>query len=170
MHRRTPTPPTTTESPASGLPTVADFVSQWNEASGGTDVPTISASEATELTGDYAGYHLITLSAQVGLLGTLTSPGSGQLEEVLLVWIPGDDDDDSSEFYWESFGVLTQAVSPGITGVETAALERSLGRAPGMPPFATTTSASSRGFDYRLFSQPYDGDDGTIDVSAIAVT
>ena len=160
--------PTTTEGPAPGLPTVADFVSQWNEASAGTDVPTITAAEATELTGQYAGNHLITLSAQIGLLGTLTAPGSGQLDQVVLVWIPGDDD--GSELYWDSFRVLTQAVSPGTTAAETVGLERSLGRAPGMPPFTTTAAASSHGFDYQLFSEPYEGDDGTIEVSAISVT
>ena len=66
--------------------------------------------------------------------------------------------------------MLTQAISPGITAGETAALERSLGRAPGMPPFTTTAAASSHGFDYQLFSEPYEGDDGTVDVSAISVT
>ena len=129
-HRNTETP-ATTDVPATRFPTVTEFVDQWNAATGGTDVPTISADEATELTGDYAGYHLITLSPQVGVLGTLTSPGSGQLDEVLLVWIPGADDDDASDFFWESFAVLTQAISPRITDAETAALEQDLGRAPG---------------------------------------
>jgi hypothetical protein len=39
-----------------------------------------------------------------------------------------------------------------------------------MPPFTTTATATSGGFDYTLFSEPYDSSDGTIDVSAISVT
>ena len=161
----TSAPPTT--NPPQGMPTTSDFVANWNDAATGP-VPTISVDEATELTGTYAGYHLITLSPQVGLVGSLTSPGSGQLAQVLLVWIPGDDDG-SSDFYWDCFNVLTQAVSPGISAEDTASLERDLGRAAGQPPFTTTANASSNGLDYRRFTQHYEGEDETIDVSAISV-
>ena len=166
--------PTTTR-PSQTLPPVTAFIAQWNSATAGTEVPTISAAEATELTGDYAGYYLITLTPtgngsppQVGIVGTLTSPGSGQLAEVLLAWIPGADEG-SGDFYWECFGVLVGTVSPGTTPAETTALESTLGRAPGVPPFTTTASASNDGLDYRSFPVLYSGDAGTVDVSAIAV-
>jgi hypothetical protein len=168
--------PETTTSPPSEFPTVDAFVDQWNEAAADTNVPTINADQAEELTGDYAGYYLITLSPtngdslppQVGLLGTVTSPGSGQLNEVLLVWIPGVDEA-SSDFYWESFGVLTQAMSPGSD--DTARLEAELGREPAVPPFTADADASGSGFDYSAFTQPYeDPDDGEVEVSAISVT
>jgi hypothetical protein len=154
-------------------------VTQWNAAITGTNVPEISESEATELTGDYAGYFLVTLSpvdgpdrpAQVGLVAKMTAPQSGELAQVTLVWIPGDDAT-SSDFYWESFGVLTQAVSPGTTASETADIEDALGKAPGMPPFTTTaTTTSASGNVYSLFSETYISPTaGPIDVSAITVT
>ena len=88
-----------------------------------------------------------------------------------LVWIPGADKT-SSDFYWQSFGVLTQAVTPGTTADETAAIESDLGKAPRTPPFTTTaTTTSTSGNVYSLFSQPYNSPTaGTIDVSAIKVT
>ena len=104
------------------------------------------------------------------MLGQVTSPGSGQLAELLLVWIPGDDDEASSDFYWESFGVLAAAVSPGITADDVAALEDELGREPGMPPFTGTADATSDGIDYRLFARTVDSTAGPVDVSAIEVT
>ena len=107
----------------------------------------------------------------MGLIAQLTAPQSGQLAQVMLVWIPGADET-SSDFYWESFGVLTQAVTPGTTADQTAAIESALGKAPGMPPFTTTaTTTSDSGNVYSLFSQPYDSPTaGPIDVSAISVT
>jgi hypothetical protein len=168
--------PTTTAGETPALPSVAAFVDQWNDAATGTDVPTISRAQAQELTGDYAGYYLIPLTAngstlppQVGLVGTATAPGSGQLEEGMLVWIPGDDDD-SSAFYWDCFGVLVQAISPGATSGEIAALASALGQASDTPPFTGTASASSGGLDYRAFTLPYTGEAGTFDVSAIEVS
>jgi hypothetical protein len=167
--------PTTTAAPSTTLPTTSAFFAQWNDATGGTDVPAISASQATELTGQYAGYYLITLTPegselppQVGLVGTLTSPGSGELAQLLLVWIPGADET-SSDFFWEAFGVLTHAVTPDITADETAALATSLGRAPGRPPFTTAAEATAGGLDYRQSSRTYEGAGGPIDVSGIAV-
>ena len=107
----------------------------------------------------------------MGLLAKLTATGSGQLATVSLVWIPGADET-ASDFYWESFGVLTQAVTPGTTADETQALETSLGKAAGMPPFTTTaTATSTSGNVYSLFSQPYDSPaTGSIDVSVIRVS
>ena len=176
----TDAPATTTTVPAAAaLPTVADFVSQWNSAVARTNVPEISESQATVLTGDYAGYFLVTLApvrgsklpAQVGLIAQLTAPESGQLAKVMLVWIPGADEA-SSDFYWESFGVLTQAVTPGTTADQTAAIESALGKETGMPPFTTSaTTTSDSGNTYSLFSQPYDSATaGPIDVSAISVS
>ena len=151
------------------------FFAQWNDATTGTDVPTISGADATELTGDYAGYYLLTLTAngstlppQVALVGTATAPGSGQLDELMLVWIPGSDED-SSAFYWDCFGVLVQAVSPGATPGEIADLASALGRAPDTPPFTRTAEASSDDLDYRAFTLPYTGEAGTLDVSAIDI-
>ncbi len=155
---------------------MAAFFAQWNEASAGTDVPAISATDARELTGDYAGYYLLTLTAsgdtqppQVGLVGTATAPGSGQLDEVMLVWIPGSDED-SSAFYWECFDVLVRAVSPGATPGEIDDLSSALGRTPDTPPFTRTAEASGGGLDYRAFTLPYTGDSGPLDVSAIEIT
>jgi hypothetical protein len=171
--------PTTTVPAAAPLPAVADFVTQWNAAVKDTNVPTISTDQATELTGQYAGYYLVTLApvkgsklpAQVGLIAKVTAPLSGQLEQVSLVWIPGADEL-ASDFYWEAFGVLTQAVDPTTTPDQTAALETGLGKAPGMPPFTTTASdTSDSGNLYRLFSLPYTpAAGGSIDVSVIAVS
>jgi hypothetical protein len=171
----TDAPPTTVE-PSPSLPTVAAFFDQWNEATAGTDVPTISGVQLEELTGDYAGYYLAPLSPtdddsfppQVGVVGTATSPGSGQLEKLLLVWIPGPDES-SSDFYWKAFGVLVQAVSPGTPTVESEALATTLGEAPGTPPFTTTNSASQRGLDLRTSSIAYTGEAGNLNVSAIEV-
>jgi hypothetical protein len=168
--------PPTTNAPSPSLPTVAAFFDQWNKASAGTDVPTISGAQLTELTGDYAGYYLVPLSPtdddtfppQVGLVGTATSPGSGQLEELLLVWIPGPDES-SSDFYWEAFGVLVQAVSPGTPTAESDALATTLGEAPGTPPFGTTNTASQRGLDFHTMSIAYTGGASNLDVSAIEV-
>jgi hypothetical protein len=168
--------PSTTVDPDPSLPTVAAFFDQWNEASAGTDVPTISGAQLTELTGDYGGYYLVPLTPtdddsfppQVGLVGTATSPGSGQLEGLLLVWIPGPDES-SSDFYWEAFGVLVQAVSPGTPAAESDALATTLGEAPGTPPFGTTNTASQRGLDFHTASIAYTGGAGNFDVSAIEV-
>jgi hypothetical protein len=175
----TAAPTTSTLPAATPLPSVADFVSQWNAAITDTNVPTISTTQATELTGQYEGYFLVTLApvsgnklpAQVGLIAKVTAPGSGQLVQASLVWIPGADET-ASDFYWEAFGVLTQAVDPSTTADQTAALETSLGKAPGMPPFTTTASATTdNGNLYRLSSLPYDSPAaGSIDVSVIAVS
>ena len=158
-----------TTSPQPGLPTPSEFITTWNDTATGTSVPTITAEQAMELTGSYAGHYLITLSPQVGLVGTLTASGSGRLAQLLLVWIPGADDDDSSDFYWESFAVLVQAVSPGTTTEDTATLERNLGRAPGQPPFTSPGSATSGGLEYRSFDDQYEGTDETVEFSAISV-
>jgi hypothetical protein len=167
--------PATTEPPATSLPSVAAFFAQWNSATTGTDVPTISGAQARELTGDYAGYYLLTLRAdgstaspQVGLVGTVTAPGSGQLAEVMLVWIPGSDDD-SNDFYWDCFGVLVQAVDPGASPDEIADLASALGRGPETPPFTRTADVSGGGFDYRALTLPYSGEAGSLEVSAIEV-
>ena len=133
------------------------------------DVPPITAEEATELPGEYAGYHLVTLSSQVGLVGTLTAPGSGQLARVAPGLDPGDDDDEADDLFWQSFGVLVRAVDPGATGGDIESLQRDLGRAPRQPPFTTSSNASSDGFTYRSSTQQYTGGDEPIDVSVIAV-
>ena len=65
--------------------------------------------------------------------------------------------------------MLVQAVSPGSTAADIATLERNLGRARGEPPFTSSSSASSDGFEYRLFTQQYEATDETIEVSAISV-
>jgi hypothetical protein len=168
--------PTTTAGASPTLPSVSAFFAQWNDATTGTDVPTISGVEATELTGDYAGHYLLTLTAtgstlppQVGLIGTATASGSGQLDEVTLVWIPGSDDD-SSAFYWDCFGVLVQAVSPGATADEITDLASALGQAADTPPFTGTADTSGGGLDYRAFTLPYTGKAGTLDVSAIEIS
>ena len=88
---------------------------------------------------------------------------------MLLVWIPGDDDDEASDLFWQSFGVLVRSIDPGADAGDIASLQRDLGRKPGQPPFATTSNASSDGLTYRSSTQPYDGADEPIDVSAIAV-
>ena len=76
----------------------------------------------------------------------------------------------SSDLYWESFAVLVQAVSPGSTAADIATLERNLGRAPrSSRPSPSSSSASSDGFEYRLFTQQYEATDETIEVSAISV-
>jgi hypothetical protein len=175
-------PPATTEAPTTtaganrALPSVATFFAQWNDAAAGTDVPTISSAEARELTGGYAGYYVIpltvsgsTLPPQVGLVGKVTAPGSGQLDEVMLVWIPGSDEG-SSAFYWDCFGVLVQAVSPGAAPDEIADLASALGQAPDTPPFTGTANMSSGGLDYHAFTLPYTGEAGTLDVSAIEIS
>ena len=170
--------PTTTVPAPAAMPSVADFVADWNAGTSGTNVPQISKDQATELTGDYAGYYLVTLTPtnspdlppQVGLLAQVTAPGSGQLAEVMLVWIPGADDAASSDFYWEAFGVLTQTVTPGTTPDETAAIEQSLGKQPGMPPFTTPASTTAGDRSYSLFSQDVDGPNtGPVTISAILV-
>jgi outer membrane biosynthesis protein TonB len=170
----TTTTTTTVASPA--LPSVADFFAEWNDATTGTDVPEISGAQAMELTGQYAGYYLIPLTAngsteppQVGLVGRVSAPGSGQLDVVMLVWIPGSDED-SSTFYWNCFGVLVQAVSPGATPDQITDLATSLGEEHNTPPFAGTTGVTSGGLDYRAFTLPYKGKSGTVDVSVIEVS
>ncbi len=168
--------PDTTLGANTGLPSVATAIERWNEAASGTDVPTISRAEATELTGQYAGYYLIPLTPngsdvqpQVGLVGKATSPGSGQLAVVMLAWIPGSDED-SSAFYWESFGVLVQALDPSATDDEIADLASRLGEAPDTPPFTRDANVSSGGLDYEASTLEYEGEAGTLDVSAIAVS
>jgi hypothetical protein len=153
-------------------------VTNWNASLGTTDVPQISTSQATELTGDFAGYFLVTLTPtgstlepQVGLVAKLTATGSGQLAQVSLVWIPGADPT-SDDFYWESFGVLTQAVTPGTTAAQITTLETALGKAPGTPPFtAPATATSDSGNVYNQLTKPYTPTTGSpIDVSIISVT
>ena len=170
-----PTTTTIGASPAA-LPTVTAFFAQWNEATAGTDVPQISGAQARELTGAYSGYYLIPLKAsgatqppQVGLVGRATAPGSGQLDEVMLVWIPGSDED-SSTFYWNCFSVLVQAVSPGTTPDELTGLASDLGEGPDTPPFTSSVEASSGGLDYRVLILQYTGKTESLDVSAIEIS
>ena len=157
--------PTTTV-PASALPAVADFVSSWNSNASGTKVPSISAGQATELTGQYAGYYLITLSPsggnklppQVGIVAQVTAPGSGQLSQIGLVWITGADDEAQSAFYWEAFEVMVKSASPGISDADIAALEKTMGRAEGVPPFSGPATATAGGLQYnRFLGQPTNG-------------
>jgi hypothetical protein len=152
------------------------FITRWNDATAGTDIPRISGADAMELTGNYAGYYVIPLTPsgsdlppQVGLVGKLTAPRSGQLEKVMLAWMPGPDEN-SSSFYWSCFDLLVRAVSPEATADEIAGLASALGRAPGTPPFTGTTESSSNGLGYRAIVLPYTGEAGDVEVSAIEVT
>ncbi len=156
-----PAPPTT-EGSSSALPSPDDFLAQWNAAAEGTNVPTLSRSQITKIVdGPFAGAFLATLSPtegnkmapQVGLIGTMSTTDPTQIAELLLVYISGPDES-ASDFYWEAFGVLTQAVDPEMTKAQIAALEDSLGREDGLPPFPedTDNSADSNGFNYNLYT------------------
>jgi hypothetical protein len=153
--------PTTTVPAGSALPVPADFLTQWNAAAAGTNVPTISQSQISQIIeGPRAGSFYATLTPtgsrnklppQVGIIGTLSATDPTQLSEVLLVYVSGPDES-ASDFYWEAFQVLTKAVDPSITDAQIADLEKSLGRAQGLPPFpdGTNKSADSNGFSYNL--------------------
>jgi hypothetical protein len=154
-------PPTTDDS-SSALPSPADFLEQWNAAADGTDVPSLSRDQITQIVdGPFAGAFLATLSPtggnkmapQVGLIGTMSTTDPTQIAELLLVYVSGPDES-ASEFYWESFGVLAQAVDPSITNKEIDALEQSLGREKGTPPFpdGTDNTAANNGFNYNLYT------------------
>jgi hypothetical protein len=153
------TPPTT-DAPAGALPSPDDFLAQWNAAADGTDVPQLSRDQISEITqGPFAGAFLATLTPtdgsdapeQVGLIGTMSADDPTQIAELLLVYVGGDNES-ASDFYWEAFGVLTQAVDPATTADQTSALETSLGRVDGSPPFpaGTADTADSNGFTYKL--------------------
>jgi hypothetical protein len=90
---------------------------------------------------------------QVGLIGTMSTTDPTQLAELLLVYVSGPNEA-ASDFYWEAFGVLTQAVDPATTEAQIADLEERLGRADGMPPFpeGTDNVAGSNGFNYHLYT------------------
>ena len=85
-----------------------------------------------------------------------------------LVWIPGDDDDEASGLFWQSFGVLVRSSTRAPSERHRVA---ATGPRPGARPTAFTTSsdASSDGFMDRSSSQQYAGGDQPIDVSVIAV-
>jgi hypothetical protein len=169
--------PPTTEVSASALPSPSDFLEQWNAAADGTTVPTLSRDQITQIVdGPLAGAFLATLSPtdgnkmapQVGIIGTMSTTDPTQIAELLLVYVSGPDES-ASEFYWESFSVLAQAVDPSITSTDVAALEKSLGRADGTPPFPddTNNTADSNGFNYNLYTGTTQ--DGT-PATGIAVT
>ncbi len=169
--------PPSTEAPASVLPSPDDFLAQWNAAVDGTNVPSLSRDQITKIVdGPFAGAFLATLSPtvgnkmapQVGLIGTMSATDPTQIAELLLVYVNGPDES-ASDFYWESFGVLTQAVDPVMTDAEITALETSLGRDDGTPPFpaGTDNTASSNGFNYNLYTGSTQ--DGTA-ATGIAVT
>lgn len=154
--------PPTTEAPVSALPSPDDFLAQWNAAAEGTNVPPLSRDQITEIVdGPFAGAFLATLSPtdennvtpQVGLIGTMSTTDPTQIAELLLVYVNGPDES-ASDFYWESFGVLTQAIDPAMTDVQITALETGLGRVDGTPPFpaGTDNTASSNGFSYNLYT------------------
>ncbi len=154
--------PPTTEAPSSALPSPDDFLAQWNDAADGTNVQSLSRDQITQIVdGPFAGAFLATLSPtngnkmapQVGLIGTMSTTEPKQIAELLLVYVNGPDES-ASDFYWESFGVLTQAVYPATTDEQIAELETSLGRADGTPPFpnGTDNTASSNGFSYNLYT------------------
>ena len=108
------------------------------------------------------------MAPQVGLIGTMSTTDPTQIAELLLVYVSGPDES-ASEFYWESFSVLAQAVDPSITDREIAALEESLGRVDDTPPFpdGTDNTADSNGFNYNLYTGTTQ--DGT-PATGIAVT
>jgi hypothetical protein len=150
---------------------------QWNAAADGTDVPSLSRDQITQIVdGPFAGAFLATLSPtsgnkmapQVGLIGTMSTTDPTQIAELLLVYVSGPDES-ASEFYWESFSVLAQAVDPAITTKEITALEQSLGREKGTPPFpdGTDNTADSNGFNFNLYTGSTQ--DGT-PATGIAVT
>jgi hypothetical protein len=90
---------------------------------------------------------------QVGLIGTMSTTDPTQLAELLLVYVSGPDES-ASDFYWECFGVLTQALDPTMSDAQIADLEESLGRADGTPPFpdGTDNTVDSNGLTYNLYT------------------
>jgi hypothetical protein len=149
-------PPDTTSPPTTGrpvppgavAPSATAFAEDWNANAAGTDVPTLSRDDVTELeTGTNARTFVARLSGKVGLVAVVRDDGS--MAQILLAWIPGGDEATSTELYRGAFDVLVRTVNPALSDEERVALRDELGLDASRPPFPSAERATAEAFPQR---------------------
>jgi hypothetical protein len=118
--------------------------------------------------GPSASTFIVELTDRVGLVGVVRNDDNS-VAEVILVWIPGGDESESSQLYRDAFEVLTRTVNPNITVDQQEQLGNGLGLTADAPPFpagetATMESGTNR---YTRTTRDTRAADGTALISVV---